>query len=598
MFCRKCGTENNDSAKFCRNCGEPILKNTQKSNKPEKMGLFILIPSIFLICACIGIAIFTIKDKQKVNTKEFQKNMETGQKYLEEMDYEQAAAYFNKAINVDPKQIDAYQGLASAYVGMEDYESAGETYEKAVACVQEEYESEGDLPDGSEELFTEAADYFTEHEEVENNWEIIEKVGQLTEDEEKKEELNNKKEKHDREQAYYDLIQEYQKKYGEGEMKNSRDQKYLGGLCFIKMLDFNKDGKDELVLAYETVGIDKNTKVFPPKYKIEVWDFKDQNVKQVYAGDPYAHDGGTSCLYISRVEEKYYIIAGAADAFKNDYIWGYSGENFEQVTTLEAVFFDEGSYKIDGTDVTREEYDLVIDKWWAEYEEYGLFSGEENEQKSLDATRSTIESLEKTLKIKKNAEVKTEEKKIEETKYKGEEVYKDVLDAYKSAFGNQFKTLDGYYVPTNSELQMLEWSGDGVMYYSLDDVDGNGTEELFIGAAFSGEEVRIYDIWAYNGTNVCRLINDYTLGYRINCIPCNNGILRLEWSGGAKDNGLQYYQISKDGYTCLTIENISRHDGKFYHSMDAVDEISEEEFNAIQDSYTERTLEWKSLIPE
>lgn len=34
MYCRKCGTKLNDNAKFCKNCGEPVI-NKEIIKEPE-----------------------------------------------------------------------------------------------------------------------------------------------------------------------------------------------------------------------------------------------------------------------------------------------------------------------------------------------------------------------------------------------------------------------------------------------------------------------------------------------------------------------------------------------------------------------------------
>lgn len=66
-----------------------------------------------------------------------QKLLDTGAKYLAELDYEQAVAVYNEAIALDPKSVDAYLGLAEAYLGMGDTEAA-------IAALEAGYEATGD----------------------------------------------------------------------------------------------------------------------------------------------------------------------------------------------------------------------------------------------------------------------------------------------------------------------------------------------------------------------------------------------------------------------------------------------------------------------
>lgn len=62
MFCSKCGTENSDEARFCKNCGNPDIGSKgvgnvsehEDSNTPSKTPLYIFIFSIIL--SVIGVA--------------------------------------------------------------------------------------------------------------------------------------------------------------------------------------------------------------------------------------------------------------------------------------------------------------------------------------------------------------------------------------------------------------------------------------------------------------------------------------------------------------------------------------------------------------
>ena len=56
-----------------------------------------------------------------------------GQKFLIDLEYEKAVAEFNAVIEIEPKNVDAYIGLADAYIGMGDENKAIETLEKGLA---------------------------------------------------------------------------------------------------------------------------------------------------------------------------------------------------------------------------------------------------------------------------------------------------------------------------------------------------------------------------------------------------------------------------------------------------------------------------------
>ncbi len=63
-----------------------------------------------------------------------------GEKYLLDLDYEQAIVYFNKVIEVEPRNSRAYMGAAEAYVGLGDTESAIELLKTALEVFSDDEE--------------------------------------------------------------------------------------------------------------------------------------------------------------------------------------------------------------------------------------------------------------------------------------------------------------------------------------------------------------------------------------------------------------------------------------------------------------------------
>lgn len=192
---------------------------------------------------------------------------------------------------------------------------------------------------------------------------------------------------------------------------------------------------------------------------------------------------------------------------------------------------------------------------------------------------------------------------VGEEKAKSE--YNDVLYAYLTESEYDFEYLDGYYLTDSSELRMLPYYGDVEMYYALTDMDGNGTDELFIGAASLDPAIGIYGVWIYDGKKPYKFMDDYSLGYRTRCIPCQYGIYKVTGSGGAYTGGIDFYKLGTDGYSKELVESLY-YDGfpsgnmKYYHSTENVDfsqytEISKSEFDRIENRYTEKELDWRLL---
>lgn len=84
--------------------------------------LLIIIVGGILLAATIAItAVLMVSGS---DGRKYQKHMEAAQKYLDELQYEQAIAEYELAIEIEPNNIEAYQALAELYVQMEDYDSA------------------------------------------------------------------------------------------------------------------------------------------------------------------------------------------------------------------------------------------------------------------------------------------------------------------------------------------------------------------------------------------------------------------------------------------------------------------------------------------
>ena len=53
-----------------------------------------------------------------------QEQLDLGEKYLAELDYDQAIVAYETVLEIEPMNVEAYLGLSDAYIGKDDYESA------------------------------------------------------------------------------------------------------------------------------------------------------------------------------------------------------------------------------------------------------------------------------------------------------------------------------------------------------------------------------------------------------------------------------------------------------------------------------------------
>ena len=95
--------------------------------------IYITIAAAIVIIAALAI-IFMPKTAPQTVTE----MLSTAQKYLVEMEYERAIAEFNKVIELDPMNADAYLGLAEAYEKNGQHDKAVETLEKGFEVTSDE----------------------------------------------------------------------------------------------------------------------------------------------------------------------------------------------------------------------------------------------------------------------------------------------------------------------------------------------------------------------------------------------------------------------------------------------------------------------------
>lgn len=91
-----------------------LLMNAQKI----KLLVFALV-----IAAAVGCGIFIVSQN---NTSKFQQQLKLGNEALLNLDYEGAVAAFANAIGIDSNSVEAYLGIAEAYIGLNDYGMASE----------------------------------------------------------------------------------------------------------------------------------------------------------------------------------------------------------------------------------------------------------------------------------------------------------------------------------------------------------------------------------------------------------------------------------------------------------------------------------------
>lgn len=115
------------SGKLNNNLG----KECKKSMFRKVWNIAIAVAIVIVILAT-GIGIYNSPQKRLI------RQLNLGQKYLEDMNYEQAILQFDKAIKIDPMSVEAYLGLAEAYLKMGNNEMALEILKKGYEYTKDE----------------------------------------------------------------------------------------------------------------------------------------------------------------------------------------------------------------------------------------------------------------------------------------------------------------------------------------------------------------------------------------------------------------------------------------------------------------------------
>lgn len=85
-------------------------------------------------------------------------------------------------------------------------------------------------------------------------------------------------------ELFTDKILEYQKKYGEGEAVEVSQSTYgAQGVAFAKLVDFDGDGQDELLIEYSDEPLENSNGATAGK--AEVWAYRDGKIEKVYEPD-------------------------------------------------------------------------------------------------------------------------------------------------------------------------------------------------------------------------------------------------------------------------------------------------------------------------
>ncbi len=174
MFCQRCGTQLPENTAKCPQCGAEYAvdnaavsvegkKTSAKSAFLSKKKIIItLLIAVILICGGVVAAVVLMGSSSVyVGVSD---RLQLADRYLAEMNYEQAIVEYQKILKIEPKNADAYIGLAEAYAALGDNDKAIEVLKEAQRNVDNNQRIEDKLAEinGGSEPKPETVEPFTE----------------------------------------------------------------------------------------------------------------------------------------------------------------------------------------------------------------------------------------------------------------------------------------------------------------------------------------------------------------------------------------------------------------------------------------------------
>lgn len=152
-------------------------------------------------------------------------------------------------------------------------------------------------------------------------------------------------------ELFTDKILEYQKKYGEGEAVEMDNSLYgAQGVGYAKLIDFDGDGQDELLIEYSDEPVDREDNAAAAR--AEVWAYQDGEIKKVYTPEVIvSHQEASVSIWLEEYEDKIGFsqwfdhgtaikqsdVSGESGPSAHEYqvkFIGYDGQSFKAMTDL------------------------------------------------------------------------------------------------------------------------------------------------------------------------------------------------------------------------------------------------------------------------
>jgi len=278
-----------------------------------------------------------------------------------------------------------------------------------------------------------------------------------------------------------------------------KDMARMTGLCYARQMDFDNDGKDELMLCYN----DKNV------YSMDIWSYVGKEFTKVYSQPISSTDNETDGSWIGLYHKnnKYYICQASEDDVTKIDLYALRGDSFSKSSQCE-YDYKNNIYSVKGK-INAQDFETI---------KFSVIKT----SKAEAISETVIGNLETF----SNISVASIENQKTPEQLKAEAYY-EIIEKRNHKYG-QAKVV------TNAGRSYI----DGVAVVKLIDFDGDGNEELFMvyrkmlrqsaTNAYTGEFITIeeptycMEVYGWNGTvankifskdSVSNLLNEKDTNY-------------------------------------------------------------------------------------
>jgi len=155
------------------------------------------------------------------------------------------------------------------------------------------------------------------------------------------------------ENPYAKIVRGYESSYGKLSFEAANILTYYTGVFLIKLIDFDQDGTEELLIGYSTVPEELQDFITAPK--LDVWTLRNGIPLQVYKGAIVHHgDIGSHCEFVN-YDGHWCLVSGFDGGEIDISLLSFEDGDFHEYLSLQTDYTGMG-YKINGSDTEEEKW--------------------------------------------------------------------------------------------------------------------------------------------------------------------------------------------------------------------------------------------------